>query len=208
MPRQIAILGWGSLLWDHRPQFDEQHHDWLPDGPGLKLEFSRISRSRFGALTLVIDPLHGSLCQVAYALSRRTDPEDAICDLRSREDTTHKNIGHIFGYGCRYHARDSVSLQAISGWTRAHKIDVAVWTDLASNFSEICGKAFKVAAAVSYVFGLNAKGKAKTAEYMWRAPAFVDTPLKRALQEQPWFPKPISPLAPKEARVMGRDRQS
>jgi hypothetical protein len=40
---KIAILGWGSLLWDKRPEFDEQHDEWQFDGPKLKIEFSRVS---------------------------------------------------------------------------------------------------------------------------------------------------------------------
>lgn len=187
MPRKIAILGWGSLLWDHRPEFDQQHDDWLPDGPILKLEFSHKSESRLGALTLVIDSTHGTACQVAYAFSKRTDPEDTLCDLRSREGTTCKNIGYVFFDGSRDHARDRAVLPVISEWAKAHNIDVVVWTDLASNFCS-----FSVNAALIYVQRLNAEGKAKAAEYMWRAPAFVDTPLRRALQEQPWFPKPTS----------------
>ena len=34
----IAILGWGSLLWDERPEFDGQHGDWKFDGPVVPLE--------------------------------------------------------------------------------------------------------------------------------------------------------------------------
>ena len=50
MPAQIAILGWGSLLWDTRPEFDEQHEPWRHDGPEIKVEFSRVSQSRRGAI--------------------------------------------------------------------------------------------------------------------------------------------------------------
>ncbi len=190
MTRQIAILGWGSLLWDRRPEFDQQHHEWLPDGPILKLEFSRISNSRLGALTLVIDPAHGAPCRVAYALSKRSDPEDAICDLRSREQTTRENIGWVFADGSDGHARDRASREAIAGWAKACKFDVAVWTDLPSKFREVCGEPFSIDAAVRHVERLSAEAKAKAAEYVWRAPAFVDTPVRRALQEQPWLPKP------------------
>ena len=41
---KIAILGWGSLLWDEHAEFDKEHNDWQLEGPSLKLEFSRISR--------------------------------------------------------------------------------------------------------------------------------------------------------------------
>jgi hypothetical protein len=52
MQPQIAILGWGSLLWEGGTDFDRHHGDWQFDGPTLRLEFSRISTSRLGALTL------------------------------------------------------------------------------------------------------------------------------------------------------------
>jgi len=41
---EIAILGWGSLLWDQCTEFDSQHDSWNYDGPELKIEFSRISK--------------------------------------------------------------------------------------------------------------------------------------------------------------------
>ena len=36
----IAILGWGSLLWDERLEFDDHHAPWELDGPNLEIEFS------------------------------------------------------------------------------------------------------------------------------------------------------------------------
>jgi hypothetical protein len=85
---RTAILGWGSLLWDKsQRQFEEQHDEWHFDGPVLKVEFSRKSASRLYAFMLVIDPTHGQECQVAYALSKREKPEEALADLRKREKT-------------------------------------------------------------------------------------------------------------------------
>lgn len=46
MPPQIALLGWGSLLWEGGAEFDRGHDEWRLDGPELKLEFSRVSTSR------------------------------------------------------------------------------------------------------------------------------------------------------------------
>jgi hypothetical protein len=40
-----AILGWGSLLWEEREAFNENHGPWKNDGPALKVEFSRVSSS-------------------------------------------------------------------------------------------------------------------------------------------------------------------
>lgn len=184
---KIAILGWGSLLWDHRPEFDRYHDDWMDDGPFLKLEFSRISDSRLGALTLVIDSENGTACRVAYTMSSRTDPEDAICDLRCREATVCTMIGYAFLDGSRKQARDKTSLATIQKWARPKKIDVVIWADLASNFKEKCGRPFSVEAALTYTKSLTSDAKAKAAEYVWQAPSFVSTPLRDALQQKPWF---------------------
>jgi len=62
---RIAILGWGSLLWEGGQEFDYWHEPWKPDGPILKIEFSRVSVRRQGSLTLVIDPEHGIPTTVA-----------------------------------------------------------------------------------------------------------------------------------------------
>jgi cation transport regulator ChaC len=90
---RIALLGWGSLLWDPDPRFDVWHEEWQFDGPAVKIEFSRVSAKRARALTLVLDSQNGRQCTVAYALSRRRTLDDAIADLRCREQTTIANIG-------------------------------------------------------------------------------------------------------------------
>jgi hypothetical protein len=95
MPPRVAILGWGSLLWEDGGAFDKWHDDWRRDGPILNLEFSRISASRLNALTLVIDRDNGVPNRVAWCLSRRGDPVLAQDDLQSREGTTVSNIGRI-----------------------------------------------------------------------------------------------------------------
>lgn len=72
---KIAILGWGSLIWDERPEFDSHHEEWTSGGPVLQLEFSRISESRKGALTLVIDMgRHAKLITPSARARIRTTP--------------------------------------------------------------------------------------------------------------------------------------
>jgi hypothetical protein len=188
---KIAILGWGSLLWDKRPEFDNYHDDWQSNGPRLHIEYSRISETRNGVLTLVLDAQHGSECQVAYALSKRKNPDDAICDLRSREGTTLKNIGFYFADNSRNQARDPKVLEIIKSWASRNKIDVVVWTDLKSNFKVKSRdkELFSVKAALRHIQALDEKVKAKAAEYVWRSPSFVVTPLREKLQSQPWFKK-------------------
>lgn len=183
----IAILGWGSLLWDEDPVFDHNHGSWAFDGPNLRIEFSRISQSRDGALTLVIDPENGASCRVAHARSKRRDAEDAICDLRSREGTTRANIGIHFTDGSLTQSKDPNSLAAITTWANTKAIDVVIWTDLASNFRREYGASFSVSNAVAHLRTLEEGKMSSAAEYVWRAPHFVTTPLRSTLQAEPWF---------------------
>ena len=79
---RTAILGWGSLIWEPGPEFQKRICQSENDGPVLPIELSRISTTRKGALTLVIDPDNGTLVRTKYVLSNRKSPEDAACDLR------------------------------------------------------------------------------------------------------------------------------
>jgi hypothetical protein len=186
---KIAILGWGSLLWERHSEFDEQRDEWQGSGPSLKLEFSRVSSTRRGALTLVYDCVNGSECIVNFAYSKRTMPEDAIADLRCREGTTLQNIGFLFRGGARQHGNCEEMLEVVRAWIAPTEIDVVIWTALESNFAQKSkiGKPFSVESALAHLQALDPEGKAKAAEYVWRAPDLVDTPLRRALTCAPWF---------------------
>ena len=123
---------------------------------------------------------------MAYALSKRTNPEDTICDLRSREGTTSEKIGYFFADGPRHRARDESSVGTIRLWAEERALDVVVWTDLDGDFDEVSRDEF-VKRAVQHIQGLSPAGKAKAAEYVWRAPDFVATALRRVLEAEPWF---------------------
>lgn len=180
---KIAILGWGSLLWDSRPPFDHWRESWEDGGPILSIEFSRISKSRLGALTLVIDEEHGTPTRVAWCLSKRAGLDDAVNDLRIREGTTPDNIGRIEVP----HAEEREQEDSFTVWARSKGIDAVVWTDLESNFEKKTGYPFSVAAATAYLQALDRAGKAKAMEYVLRSPPFVKTALRSALRTEPGF---------------------
>lgn len=193
-PMRIALLGWGSLLWEGGAGFDKCHDEWNPDGPQVPLEFSRISKRRLGALTLVIDHEHGAPTTVAWCFSIRRRVEDAIYDLRSREETTVENIGRLALPEALHPVdgdeRNDAVVDPMAVWARNKGIDVVIWTALASNFTSKAKCPFSVSAAIAYLKTLPPEAKAKAAEYVWRAPDFVQTPLRRALQQEPWFAVP------------------
>jgi hypothetical protein len=159
-----------------------------------------------GALTLVIDPDHGSPTTVAWCISRRQKAEEAICDLRCRERTTIENIGQVF-IASRGEKKINIPKDPILAWARKKKLDVIVWTALRSNFAEKARKPFSLEAVISYVNMLPPEGKANAAEYIWRAPNFVQTPVRFALQQEPWFPiRAASPSLHRTRRKAARFR--
>ncbi|HMV54883.1 MAG TPA: hypothetical protein PLX20_12300 [Rhodocyclaceae bacterium] len=181
---KIAILGWGSLLWDDDREFDAHHDKWKLDGPLLPIEFSRISTSRHGALTLVVDPSHGTRCQVAYALSKRRTIEDAVADLRCREHTTMSNIGFLQPKSAKPPSLDQQTWESLQNWVCERKIDAVVWTALTSNFKTKTGLPFSTENAVKYLSTLDSHGRSEADNYIARAPSFVVTPLRRMLSDE------------------------
>lgn len=190
---KVAILGWGSLLWDLKPEFERQHGKWRGAGPVLKIEFCRVSESRKDALTLVIDPDSGAPCRVAYSMSHRSALAEVVADLRCREGTILANIGSLVVNGSANVSKEE-SLQAIKAWALQKKVDAVVWTALRNNFTtkSKVKKPFSVPAAIAHLQALDPEEKASAAEYIWRAPAFIETPLRSALQVHPWFQEAVS----------------
>ena len=144
---KIAILGWGSLLWDPRIEFDLHHRDWLAGGPELPLEFSGVSKTRAGALTLVIDEIFGAPCVTRYAFSARKTADEAIADLALRENTSRDWIGYYFpasGESGKPKLRDSVKI-----WAAKKGFDAVIWTGHPNRFEETTGTPFSIQAALS-----------------------------------------------------------
>jgi len=187
MPQQIAILGWGSLLWEGGSDFDRWHDDWRYDGPSLKIEFSRVSSSRLGALTLVVDLQDGSATTVAWCLSRRNSPDDAVADLRCREGCSVRHIARLDVSKSSDKVEQPDGSTDIRSWAQGRELDVIIWTALPSNFECKVKTPFSVRDALVYLKMLSPQAKVKAAEYLWRAPEFVRTPLRTAIEKEPWF---------------------
>jgi len=185
MPPRVAILGWGSLLWQGGA-FDTWHDDWRCDGPMLNLEFSRVSASRLNALTLVIDRDNGQPNRVAWCLSRRDDLVLAHADLRSREGTTARNVGRILLAQLDLDPTDQ-SAADIAAWARTQALDAVVWTRLSSNFESATRVPFSIENAQAYLRRLPSPAKTKAAEYLSQAPEFINTPLRTAVQKEKWY---------------------
>jgi hypothetical protein len=180
---KIAILGWGSLIWD--PQGIPTTGKWQCNGPKLPIEFSRISGGK--QLTLVIDAAHGNVVSTRYIESARLDLGDAIDDLKHREKTIRKYIGFIdLGSGTSS-AQEFPEHQAASSiidvWLKSSGFDALVWTALPSNFQREQRNTFTPEAAVRFLDSLSKFEQENAYKYIRRAPEEVRTPLRDLLRE-------------------------
>jgi len=183
---KIAVLGWGSLIWDPGSLANRVKGPWKRGGPRLPIEFSRVSVNlRKGALTLVIDPQNGTQVPTRFILSSRTDPEDAASDLQAREGNPRiNNIGLVDLTNGYVRTRWETVSEVIREWAKEHEIDAVIWTDLSSNFQDYTGKLFSVENGIEYLDGLSGEVAQKAREYIENAPDEVDTKLRRTLKEK------------------------
>lgn len=179
---KIAILGWGSLIWDQGSLADHIRGKWKPGGPELPLEFSRKSASRDGALTLVIDSTHGQTSPTQFITSSRRTIEKAILDLKEREGVSSVGtIGYLDVTAGNSGGATKEILKAICKWANKMGYGAVIWTALQTNFDN-----FTVEQAVQYLRDISVRGRQKAKEYIEKAPPEVDTPLRRYASGVEW----------------------
>jgi hypothetical protein len=182
---KIAVLGWGSLLWDPR-----ELHLATPfelTGPSLPIEFCRVSKNH--RLTLIIDEDYGTLCQTYAATSGFEDLDAAIENLAKREGMTRSaDVGFVEAAGPARSRlateRHPHAVETIADWALHAGYDAAIWTALDTHFKRDSGEPFSVNAAMRFLEGLaenDAEAFARALEYIRRAPAATQTPLRDAV---------------------------
>lgn len=206
---RIAVIGWGSLLWDPdgletwAVRSADGTPRWRMDaGPALPLEFSRVSRKRPGALTLVVDG-RGALCSTHVAehaaACAAADLASALAmaraDLARRERAPLERIAAVGApqnagacgraatslFDMDADAHGAAAAEIVSDWLTRSEWDGAVWTALPSNFEAEIGQAFSIEAAIAYLAGLDDAARREAVAYLENAPASAQTPLRRAL---------------------------
>ena len=94
MEKPIAIIGWGSLLWELENLTPHVQGPWRNRaGPELPLEFSRVSPKRKRALAVCVDLMDGVPCWTSVILSKRGSLAEARTDLARRERAPDGFIG-------------------------------------------------------------------------------------------------------------------
>lgn len=184
---RIAILGWGSLIWDARGL--PRQTGWKRDGPNLPIEFARVSND--GRLTLVLDPVNGGDVSVGYCESPRTSLQDALCDLSGREASLVDRMGFVDANSNAARCRADPGSEAhLRDWCTLNGFDFVIWTDLKTNFEQKLANPFSIDHATEYLDSLVGSTAERARAYIAKAPDFVDTPLRRALSCTGWINSP------------------
>lgn len=181
---KIAILAWGSLIWNPgqlRIEIEPDSNGWFEEGPFLPIEFSRISSD--GRLTLVIQPGAGEI-KTFYAISKYTDLNLAVLDLAVREGSGRNKIGYCYKGGEIHPAKFKLE-QNLRMWLDSKEdIDAIIWTNLSSNYKDKLGlQGFSPDDAVQYLKYVAPDVQAKAEEYIRKAPFVVRTPIRTAIEK-------------------------
>ena len=199
MKDRIAILGWGSLIWDLDNLAPFVEGQWaMRGGPAFPLEFSRVSPKRLMGLAVCIDPEAGQDCPSHAIASRRRSVAEARADLAARERAPLDLIGAV----CMVEGtRLGRSATSVAAWCAATGAAGAVWTDLRPNFAETAGGSFSAEAGERYLQGLAGDSFAEALRYIEFAPGETDTPLRRRLAAAPWWREAAANLRPGGAQA-------
>ncbi|MGB0507732.1 MAG: hypothetical protein ACPGGK_16215 [Pikeienuella sp.] len=185
---RIAVIGWGSLIWDIDNLAPYVSGEWMMrGGPALPMEFARVSPKRKMGLAVCLDAVHGDECATHAIQSVRDDILLAAEDLRARERATPEMIGYIHpASGAVQAATDQVA-DIFTEWCAVTGAAGAVWTDLNQNFREATGDVFSVPRAVDYLKTLRGESLEEAVRYIEFAPETTSTPLRRALAADEWW---------------------
>jgi hypothetical protein len=185
---KIAVLGWGSLLWD--PSDLRLATPFELTGPNLPIEFCRVSKTR--RLTLVIDETFGTLCKTYAATSAFNNLEEAMENLRVREGmSSAADVGFVETASQKRSAaatkRHPQVVETIADWALNAGYAAAIWTALDSYFDNQTAEPFSVNAAMRFLENLeqhDPEAFARALDYIRRAPASTQTPVREATSAQ------------------------
>jgi hypothetical protein len=185
---RIAIIGWGSLLWDLENLAPHVVGGWSSGGgPRLPLEFSRVSPKRKLGLVVVIDPVHGVACPTSYIASARSSLDDAVNDLAARERAPTERIGHAHLETGHINSSNLHLNKTLTTWLGDAQFDGCAWTDLPMNFNDHSSAEFSIDSALVYLKSLNPSSLEEAKRYIENAPGETVTPLRTALAENVWW---------------------
>ncbi|MBK5214481.1 MAG: hypothetical protein JJE55_12565 [Flavobacteriaceae bacterium] len=184
---KIAILGWGSLVWNPKSLQYNTNCGWQKDGPMLPLEFSRISKDF--RLTIVLEPT-AQLVQSLYAISTNTTMEEAILNLAVREGSARNAIGYFGKSNNKSHPESFKYIENIKEWLAIHpEIEAVIWTNLNANWKEAGRLKSKKQDRIEHLKALDGPTKAIAEEYIRKTPIQIATNFRKEIEKElKWYP--------------------
>lgn len=184
---KIAILGWGSLIWNPKSLQYNTTFGWQKDGPMLPLEFSRISKDL--RLTIVLEP-NAKLVQSLYAFSTNSTIEEAVLNLAVREGSARSAIGYFDKNNNKSYPESFEYLKNIKEWLSKHpEIDAVIWTNLGANWKETDRIKSKKRDRLEHLKALDGPTKAIAEEYIRKTPIQIATNFRKEIENEfKWYP--------------------
>ena len=177
---KIAVLGWGSLIWDSRNL--QSDGKWKIDGPFLPIEFARISNN--SRLTLVIKQ-NANPVQVLWSYMTIDDLNLARENLKEREDTTNINrIGFVNLIDNSSSSKYNGILEIINKWASHKNIDAVIWTDLGVKFKDKINKELNIKNIIDYLRSLPKEKQNLAKEYIINAHQQIRTEYRMGIENK------------------------
>jgi hypothetical protein len=184
---KIAILGWGSLIWQPKELKFDTNIGWKENGPVLPIEFARISKD--GRLTLVITP-NGTEVPTLYSVSSFDSLDLAVLNLAVREGSGRKSIG------CYKKSKDVIfpidfpikEKDNIKNWIQTTDFDAVIWTNLPENWEirneeKVLIKTIDPNERIDYLQNLKGLQSALAEEYIRNTPKQITTKYRKLINE-------------------------
>lgn len=175
---KIAILGWGSLIWQPKDLNFDKSKGWKKDGVKLPIEFARISQN--GRLTLVITP-NGTEVPTLYAVSKYTTIEEAVLDLAVREGTDKfkdYKIGYYNKQEDEFCPNDFKYKKEIKEWINTTDFNAVIWTNLGENWKE------KTDNRIEHLKSLKEETQSLAEEYIRKTPVQINTAFRKEIEKE------------------------
>ena len=175
---KIAIIGWGSLIWNPQNLAYNIDLNWMPDGPLLPIEYSRISAD--GRLTLVIaDNVKHVKTYYAYSTIKSLDL--AILNLAVREGSNISTIGYYIKNENHISPNNFTYQKEIKNWIELNNnIDAVIWTNLTENWKTKT----QYKSRIDYLVNLPKEVSKVAEEYIRKTPLQINTLLRKEIEEK------------------------
>ncbi len=180
---KIAILGWGSLIWQPKDLKFDANIGWKEKGPILPIEFARISKD--GRLTLVITP-NGTEVPTLYSVSSVDSLDLAVLNLAVREGSGRKSIGYYDKSKDEFSPIEFSFKEHIKNWIQTTDFAAVIWTNLPENWEirnqeKVVVKTIDPNNRIEYLQNLKGSESALAEEYIRNTPKQIATTYRKQI---------------------------